>query len=82
MRKCLVVLLSGLHANHRQAVIADMLTNSGLPSVTGNPWTVDAVKGVLKRLRQRKGPFYVAMLQACFDGQMTPQQCRPLLQTL
>lgn len=77
-KRVLLVLLSGLHANHRQAVIATMLDNAGVPSATGGPWTEEAVKALRKRLRNRVGPAYVAMLQLVFDRELTREQVAPL----
>jgi hypothetical protein len=78
----LQVLLAGLTACQRQNAIAQTLNDAGIPAATGTRWTVESVKAVLKRLRQRQGPHYHALLQICFDGAMTPAQARPLLQTL
>ncbi len=78
----LQVLLQGITNRWRQAVIADALNESGIPASTGAPWTVESVKAVLKRLRARTGPHWNAVLELCFDGKLTPSQCKPLLQAM
>ncbi|WP_157270772.1 recombinase family protein [Azohydromonas aeria] len=76
------ILLNGITSRQRQAAIADALNQSGIPASTGAPWTPESVKSVLKRLRARSGPHWNAILELCFDGKMTPAQCKPLLQTM
>jgi hypothetical protein len=78
----LSVLLAGLNARQRQAVIADNLNSAGLPSPTGAEWSAAMVKSLLKRIRHRTGPVWHALLELCFDGKLTRTQAQPLLQTL
>lgn len=75
-------LLNGITSRQRQAAIADALNQSGIAAATGAPWTEQGVKSVLKRLRARSGPHWNAVLELCFNGKMTPDQCKPLLQTM
>jgi hypothetical protein len=76
------ILLAGLNARHRQAVIAEDLNRAGFPSPTGIEWNDGMVKSLLKRLRHRTGPVWQALLELCFDGKLTRAQAQPLLQVL
>lgn len=81
-KSVLLVLIDGLTAGHRQITIANTLNDAGILSSTGEDWSTDMVKSVLKRLRQKTGPHYKAMLELCFSGSMNQEQCKPLLQSM
>ena len=77
-----MILIGCLSAGTSQAQMVDTLAADGLPSPTGVAWTIGAIKQVLLRVRRRYGPNYVALLESVFDGYLTREQARPLLQTL
>jgi hypothetical protein len=81
-RRILLALRPLLVAGSRHAVIATALNDSQIPASTGAPWTEQAVTSTLKKLRLKTGPLYRAMLELCFQGAMSPNLCRPLLQSL
>jgi hypothetical protein len=74
----LQIVLQALEGGASQSEIVNQLNNAGIPSSTGETWTMDAYKSVLKRIRQKKGPYYLAILELCFKGEMHPAQFKPL----
>ncbi len=81
-RRVLLALRPALVAGRCHASIAATLNEAQIPSATGGTWTAQAVTSVLKKLRNKTGPLYRAMLELCFQGSMSPGLCRPLLQSL
>lgn len=75
-------LLTCLLAGSTQSQMIATLALENLPSPTGRPWTLNAIKQVLLRLRRRQGPNYVTLLEDVFDGLIAREAARPLLQCL
>lgn len=75
------VIVPAVVAGHSQSVIRALLEASGLKSPTNGDWTPASVAGILSRIRERKGPFYHAVLEAFFVGDILKSDASALLRS-
>jgi len=55
------------------------LNEVGLRAPTGHPFTANGIKMLFAKLRARRGNFHAGLMQAVYDGLLTPAELAPLL---
>jgi len=77
----LLALAEGVGNGLTDREIADMLSERGILSPIGKPWTSTAVSQALSKLRNfrdRPSRLHQAFLQLCFDGYLKPSDASVL----
>jgi len=80
-RAILDTIVHGLVAGWPLQTIRAALHGAELTSPTGGEWTEAALSGVLARMRQRKGPVYIALLEMHLEGRVSTYQVGRVLRS-
>jgi hypothetical protein len=74
-----LVVIHGHKTGQTGRQIVQALQATGLPSPTGNPWTLDGYKSLLARIRSQAGNTFVGLLRGLLAGDFTRDDVRLLM---
>lgn len=80
-RTCLLTIVHGCMAGWPVSTMRAALHGDGLGSPTGAEWSEAAVAGVLARIRARKSPWYIRLLELVFAGEVSREQAQAVLRS-